>query len=278
MTDLAPRPSNRRDFRGIWSVTRIIRGIRNYGPEAFLDLIAVAAAYLLALALRTGGRIDVLEPIDPGLIVSACVTAGSLQVLFNIGFDVYWRNWNFAAIEDVIALAKSTVCVAVSILILDLLNARFMPLGAIVAGASLVLVVESALKLRPRWPQILRAAIGRSRATDKLIVVGAGRMGQLLAADLAHGESRYRVACFVDDDKAKLGSYVRGIRVSGSVADLPDLIDEVGPALVVIAVAAPPSGLVQRVVAMCEGSDTGIRRVSGFGLIHGDRTPLRNIG
>src|SRR5439155_26548047 len=130
----------------------------------------------------------------------------------------------------------------------------------------------------PRWPQILRAAIGRNQAAEKLIVVGAGRMGQLLAADLAHGDSRYRIACFVDDDRSKLGSYVRGIRVSGNVADLPDLIHEIRPALVVIAIGAVPPGLIQRVVALCERSDTTVRRVSGFGLIHGDRSALRTIG
>jgi FlaA1/EpsC-like NDP-sugar epimerase len=153
-----------------------------------------------------------------------------------------------------------------------------MPIGAVLAGGSLVLPVQSALKLRPRWPQILRAAIGRSRAAESLIVVGAGRMGQLLASDLADGRSPYRIGCFVDDDRTKIGSYVRGVRVSGTTDDLPELIAEHRPAFVVIAIASASSALIQRVVSTSEGTDAGVRRVSGFANLHSDKTPLRSIG
>ena len=255
------------------------RGLRTYGPEAILDVLAVGGAYALADVLRTGGRFDVLAPTDPSVILLASLGAGLLQVIFNIAFSVYWRNWNFAAIEDVLALGKSTVLVMVVLLVLDLAtDSRFMPVGAILAGASFVLVVETGLKLRPRWPQILRAAIGRSRATEKLIVVGAGRMGQLLAGDLANGNSMYRIACFVDDDRQKIGSYVRGVRVGGTVDDLPGLIATHRPTFVIIAIASASGAFIRRVVALCEETETGVRRVTGFADLQGTRTPLRNIG
>lgn len=240
------------------------------------DLSATAGTYLLAILLRTGGRLDESLPADPTATVLTCVAAGALQVLFNILFDVYWRNWSFASIEDLVALMKSSLLVTAILLAFNLAT-REMPIGAVLAGGSLVLFVESGLKLRPRWPQILRAAIGRSRATERVIVVGAGRMGRLLAADLADGGSRYRIACFVDDDRSKIGSYLRGVRVSGTVNDLPELTSLHRPSLVVIAVASASGALIQRVVAKSEGSSAGVRRVSGFGLL-GDRAPLRTIG
>lgn len=273
-----PRPGNRRNFRGSWSVLRVARGIRNYGPEATLDAFMVAATYVLAVTLRTGGRLDVLDPIDPYKTLAASLGAGVLQVIFNLLFDVYWRNWSFAAIEDVIALAKSTVIVTVLLLVFNLaVDTRFMPVGAVLAGGSLALIVETTLKLRPRWPQILRAALGRTKASEKLIVVGAGRMGQLLASDLADGRSPYRIACFVDDDTQKIGSYVRGVRVSGTVEDLPELVAVHKPTFVVVAIASASGALIRRVVSSCEGTDTGVRRVSGFANLHGDKTPLRSL-
>jgi FlaA1/EpsC-like NDP-sugar epimerase len=272
-------PSNRRNFAGSWSSLRVARGVRSYGPEALLDVLAVAASYAFANVLRTGGRFDVLAPTDPWVIVVASLGAGILQVIFNILFSVYWRNWNFAAIEDVLSIARSTVLVMALLLVLDLVtDARFMPIGAVLAGGSFVLVVETGLKLRPRWPQILRAAIGRSRATEKLIVVGAGQMGQLLAADLANGNSVYRIACFVDDDRRKIGSYVRGVRVSGAVEDLPGLIAVHHPTFVVVAIASAPGPFIRRIVAMCEETETGVRRVSGFADLRASKTPLRTIG
>ena len=254
-------------------------GLRAYGPEALLDIVAVGLAYAIADLLRTGGRFEALAPTEPVVIFLASIFAGVLQVIFNVAFSVYWRNWNFASIEDVLAIAQSTVLVMVILLALDVAtDARFMPIGAILAGGSFVLVIETAIKLRPRWPQILRAAIGRSRATEKLIVVGAGRMGQLLAADLANGNSAYRIACFVDDDRRKIGSYVRGVRVSGTVEDLPDLIAKHRPAFVVVAIAAASGAFIRRLVGLCEETETGVRRVTGFADFQANRTPLRNIG
>src|SRR5439155_24820933 len=258
---------------------RIGRGLRTYGPEAALDVAGVAVAYATANLLRTGGRFEVLASGEPWGIFVASLGAGLLQVIFNIVFSVYWRNWNFASIEDVLAIARSTILVMGLLLMLDLAtDARFMPIGAVLAGGSFVLVVETGLKLRPRWPQILRAAIGRSRATEKLIVVGAGRMGQLLAGDLADGNSAYRIACFVDDDRRKIGSYVRGVRVSGTVDDLPSLIARHRPTFVVVAIASASGAFIRRVVAQCEKTETGVRRVTGFADLQTTRAPLRAIG
>jgi FlaA1/EpsC-like NDP-sugar epimerase len=103
-------------------------------------------------------------------------------------------------------------------------------------------------------------------------------MGQLLAADLANGNSTYRIACFVDDDRRKTGSYVRGVRVSGTVDDLPGLIATHRPTFVVVAIASASGALIRRLVATCEETTTGVRRVTGFADFQANRTPLRTIG
>ena len=70
MSGPAPRPRNRRDFRGVWSVFRVFRGIRNYGPEAVLDLTAVASAYLLAIGASYAAAylmsVDRFGDVSPG--------------------------------------------------------------------------------------------------------------------------------------------------------------------------------------------------------------------
>jgi FlaA1/EpsC-like NDP-sugar epimerase len=124
---------------------------------------------------------------------------------------------------------------------------------------------EVVLKLRPRWPEMIRAAIGTQLAVDNVIVVGAGKMGQLLAGDLA-SNSRYRISCFVDDDPRRWGTYVRGVRVSGSVDHLPELTARHQPTLVVIAIAGPPGALVRRVADYCARANVRVRAVRGFAL------------
>ena len=263
-----------------WSRVRIVGGARRYGPEAAADFLAVGLTYVLAIAVRTGGRPDVvLDPEIVPLSFAVAFAAGALQVLSNLLFDVYWRDWSAAAIEDMVGLAKATGLVVVALLAFNFAtNAHWIPTGAVLAGGSLSLVVEAALHLRPRWPQIARAAVGRSVAADNLIVVGADRLGQLLAGDIAAGGRDYRIACFVDDNPRRLGTWVRGVRVAGRLQDLPRLIDWYRPTTIVVAIDDPPGGLIRKVVDLCDGKDVRIRRVNGFSLLHGDNSPLRPIG
>ena len=256
-----------------------MRGIRRYGIAAIVDVCAVATTYLVAVLFRTGARPEALETAEPAQAVLVAWSAGALQVLANVLFDVYWRDWSVAAIEDVIAVAKATLLVVVTLILAELVvGPRWLPLGAILAGGSLVLVVETTIRLRPRWGQIARAAIGsKTNGSDSIIVVGAGKLGQLLATDLA-SRGTYRIACFVDDDPAKIGSYVRGIRVAGSTAELPRLIDTHRPGTVVIALEPAGGPLVRRIVELCSRTGTRVRAVSGFGLQKEDRNPLRQIG
>lgn len=251
-----------------------LRSIVEQLPTAVIDVCAVALTYLLAVVVRTGARFDI--PDTTGAVVLALV-AGCAQVLANSAFHVYRRDWAVAALEDIVALAKATGLVMVALLAFDVAwPDHYLPFGAVLTGGAAVLVVEGALRLRPRWPDIARAIVGRNGSHPTAIVVGAGGTGQLLARRVAGGTQGYRIACFVDDDPRKRGAYVRGIPVLGAIDDLPSLIERLRPSLVVIA-TADPTALAQRVVERCEGSDVRIRAVSGLG-IRDDTSALRAIG
>jgi FlaA1/EpsC-like NDP-sugar epimerase len=272
----AERPGRR---QRPWTLSRVAAGIRRYGPLALFDCVAVGSCYVLSIAVRTGGRPEVLDPQLAPYAIGAAFGAGVLHVLCNLLFDVYWRDWSAAAMEDMVAIVKASALVVLVLLAFNLAtDTHWIPTGAILAGGSLSLIVEAALHLRPRWPQIVRAAFGRPAPAENLIVYGAGRLGQLLAADITHGGRGYRIACFVDDDNRRIGSYVRGVRVAGRLADLPELIEQYGATTVVIAIAEPHPGLIRRVMDVCDGQDIRVRRVSGFALLRGDTTPLQPIG
>ncbi|MDQ2914201.1 MAG: polysaccharide biosynthesis protein [Chloroflexota bacterium] len=247
------------------------------GPAAAVDWAAVFLTYLVAVGVRTGPQFPITDAL--GTVVLA-LGAGAIQIVANIVFDIYWRDWSIAALEDLIALAKASALVACVLLLVNfVVQTNYIPTIAIGTGAALVLVVESAIKLRPRWGEIVRAAIGRSTGLKPAIVVGTGRTGQLLAQDLRGGTRGYRIACFVDDDKRKWGTYIRGIPVAtGGVEGLPALLRRYSPSLVVIAVRNPAGALVRRVLAQCEDADVRVRAVSGFGLPDDDTSPLRPIG
>lgn len=254
---------------------RVLRAARRHALEGLLDLAVVALAYALATGVRLGGQLGAPEHADA---LAVAFGAGLLQVLANVVFDVYWRNWAVAALEDLVALIKASLVVAVALLVLNLVSdVHAIPNSAIIPGLGLVLLGEGALKLRPRWRQIAAAAFGAADRRDGAIIVGAGRTGQLLARDLSDGSRETRVVCFVDDDPRKQGTYVRGVRVGGDVDALGRLIALHRPAVVVIAVPGSTPELTRRVLDRCRDTNVRVRAVRGFEMTAGDRSPLRRL-
>jgi FlaA1/EpsC-like NDP-sugar epimerase len=253
----------------------MVRGLRKHAAEALLDALVVALAYLLATGIRIGGLFETRSDL---YALPVALGAGALQVATNVLFDVYWRVWSVAALEDLVALVKSSFLVALALFALNLVSdVHVIPNSAILPGLGLVILAEGALKLRPRWRQIAGAAFGATAGREGAIVVGAGRTGQLLARDLSDGSRGTRVACFVDDDPARQGAYVRGVRVAGTVADLDTLIAQHHPVVIIIAVRDAPAELVQRVLARCRDTNVRVRTVRGFQLASADRSPLREL-
>lgn len=247
-----------------------MRRVRDGAPAltALIDLLVVAVAYLLATGVRLGGRIDSPEHTGAAAVALA---AGAAQVAANLAFRVYRRDWAVAALEDVSALAAASALVAGGIFALNVVSPdHFIPNGAVLPGFGLALVAQAAFKLRPRWPHIARAVVGR-HSGDGAIVVGSGRTAQLLARDLSDGQRGTRVLCFVDDDPQRQGVYVRGIRVAGRVDDLRSLIARHGARSVIVAVADPGRSLMRRVLEQCEGTAVRIRTARGFGQSRADR-------
>ena len=258
-----------------WSPGRLARGLLRRGPIALLDALAVFVVYVAAVGIRTGGRLDAPNPIDTAQLAAV---GGIFQVVANVLFDVYWREWSLAALEDLVALAKATTLSFLALLLVDsLVEPHALPYAALFSGVSVVFVVEAALKLRPRWAEILRVAVGRSQARERVIVVGAGRTGQLLARDLLqHATSEYRIVRFVDDDERRWRRYVRGIRVE-PLDDLTRLVVKYDATLVVIAIAHPPGELIRRVVQAIGPTAARVRAVAGVSIDSADTRALRPL-
>lgn len=83
----------------------------------------------------------------------------------------------------------------------------------------------------------------------EIVIVGAGKAGELLADDIANNkQSTFHIVGFVDDDPAKQGKGVRGFKVLGSVPDLKNIIVEFGIEELLIAIPSERGKAIRRVV------------------------------
>ena len=91
-----------------------------------------------------------------------------------------------------------------------------------------------------------------SALREGALIVGAGQAGSAIVRELKLNPAlHYRPIGFVDDDPTKLGIRIHGIKVLGSSADLPYLINTLDAACVLIAIPSATGAQVGQIVRKC---------------------------
>jgi FlaA1/EpsC-like NDP-sugar epimerase len=117
---------------------------------------------------------------------------------------------------------------------------------------SLSFVIGARLVVRTVLERPLRGFTPAKNARD-VIIVGAGDGGRLVLREILRNPALgYRPLGFVDDDPTKRSLRLdEGLRVLGTTSELPRVLDETGPAEVIIAIPSAPGELRAKIVVAC---------------------------
>jgi UDP-GlcNAc:undecaprenyl-phosphate/decaprenyl-phosphate GlcNAc-1-phosphate transferase len=192
-------------------------GYKRRLAEAVLDFALIPAAYFGACLLRRDFK------INDALIVSMMKTTPIFLAATYIAFavtGVYRGFWSYAGVADIIRFANGSLLAGVLVAIASL----FIRLEVSGSVAVLYVVLLFNLLVLTRMSfQIQRRALALlALPADRVLVVGAGRMGEAAVRYIFSGnDRRVSLVGFVDDDAFKEGKLVHGHEVLGPLDDLP---------------------------------------------------------
>lgn len=225
---------------------------------AFLhDLLVIPIAWLGAYWLRFNFGPIPDYFLTQGLAVLPLVVAVQGTVFWYFG--LYRGVWRFASLPDLIRIVKAvvlgTALTAVGLFLLTRMEG--IPRSLLPLHAVLLVMLLGGPRLVYRWS---REHALYERPEQKVLIVGAGHAGEMLVRDVlrdpGHG---YHPAAFVDDDPAKHGRDVQGVRVLGPCDTLPRLVAALGIDVILLAIPAASAGQMRRVVSLCEAAQVPFR-------------------
>ena len=224
-----------------------------------LDAAVVIAAYVAALLLRFDANVprdnaEFAAKVLP-FIVAAFVVA-------NLLFGVYRTMWMYASVGDILALFRPVAVVTIGLFAGNaLLQERHLPLSVILIAGALIFPGMAMVKMRAR---LLLRLPWASVASRRLLIVGAGRNGQLLAREVQNSpQLNLQPIGFIDDDPKKHHTRVHGLRVLGPVSELGAIIQRHDVEMVAIAIQNPPGAFVRKVLGVCQSLNVPVRIVPG---------------
>ena len=258
-------------------------------PQLALDAGLVALAYYLAYHLRFDGGIPpwYMELFWRTL---AFAIVGSLVCFAAVGMYRHWMRYSsqreYLKIAEGVVLAVLALIGYVAFVQPQLIStgtgfvARSIPNGVLMLFG----LMTGALLTGSRFlvHAVYERPWGSSRVprdARSVLIVGAGDGGQLLLRELLRNPGlRYRPVGFVDDDPKKQGMRVDRVQVFGTTDDLPEVLEDIEPDEVLIAIPSAPGTLRAKVVSACRARNVAVRTMpTVFELLQNGGTVTRQL-
>ncbi len=229
-------------------------------PFVVLDVAAVYGSYAGALLLRFDGSVPgdswrVFWQVTPAIAVA--FVAG------NLVFGVYHTAWKYGGVRNFYFLAMAVASVTVIVTTVHFLEVAFsrqhFPLSVNLIGGGLIFLTMAGTKLWPHLNMTQFAGIGKKGRGKRVLIVGAGDTGQLVAREFLHNPQwEYRPVCFVDDDPKMMGVRIHGIPVAGNRYQIPELAARYRVDMVTLTMQAIPRRSFQELVQLCEKAKVSV--------------------
>ena len=190
--------------------------------------------------------------------------------------------WRYMSIRDVLPIASG--CTLGSVLFAAAVWGLWGPSHVPRSIYLLDWVNTMALVLGARYIiRMGREGLGRrKRGTDRrVLIVGAGAAGQMIAREIAENLSLgMEQVGFIDDDPAKIGTRMHGVKVLGGHNRITDVCAKHDVNEIIIAIPSARGSVVRHIVEHCREVTAAFRILPGIGdLIDGKVSvrALRNV-
>ncbi len=159
-------------------------------------------------------------------------------------FRVYRMTWRFVGLYDFLNLTLALFLSGLCLVVLSIPTSLFtnlvitgFPKRILFADGVISLFLIAGLRISKRiYLEVIREKRPFKKG-KRTIIVGAGNTGEMILRDMIRQDfSEYYPIGFLDDDRAKLGTSIHGVRVLGTTKNLADVISKHNVYALIIAI------------------------------------------
>jgi FlaA1/EpsC-like NDP-sugar epimerase len=172
-------------------------------------------------------------------------------------FGMYRRIWKYASVKDMIAIAEAVASSSLLMVVVFYIlgypigvfgfsfnfSLPYFPRSIFIIDFILTLILIALSRFSGRFFNELKFGNAKSRK-KRVLIIGAGDAGEMIVREIIRqSNSEYAAIGFLDDDPAKIGKQIHGVRVLGSISRLESAISKYAIDEIILAVPSAAGSL-----------------------------------
>ncbi len=187
-------------------------------------------------------------------------------------FRLYHMSWSHVGLYSLLDIIKANTISLILLGIIFMLWPESLfkgfPRSVLIIDYGMSVFLISLFRVSKRVYLHDRRGINR-RDAKRTLIIGAGNVGEQIVRDMQRQQnSRYIPVGFIDDDVMKHGDYIQGVKVCGSRADMPAIVEKLNVEVALLAIPSASSSNIREILRRIrESSVKDIRIVPGINEI-----------
>lgn len=239
------------------------------------DIASVLIASFFAIALRYEFELDMIPDHFLNTIVRFLPFNIAITLAIFFFLKLYNSLWAFAGeteLQNVIVSCFLSAAIGGIGLNVVKVEAKAVPDSYYFMYAFTLVTLVFASRFSYRFFRNRKHKMQNKHNATRVMIVGAGEAGNAIIKEIVTSNySTMTVACIIDDDKTKWGSFIQGIKVIGGRDKILECADVYSIDEIFIAIPSASPAVIKDILDICKETECKLRVLPGiYQLVNGE--------
>ena len=246
------------------------------------DTFLLNACVYLSLIMRFDVGIVSIEPQYISNYVENMLPYTIMSLIIFWLFRLYHSLWQYASIAEVYRIAEACIIVEVVHFLSNKIVGNMLPRSCYFNASIYLIIAICASRFMYRMIRTVLNKYRNIKTSNNVMIIGAGEATNVIMREIQNSSylANSNIACIIDDDRRKVGKYIRGVKVIGTrdkikeAAKLYD-IDEI-----IFAIPSASNEVKRDILNICKETDCTLKILPGvYQMVDGEINvnSIRNV-
>ena len=246
------------------------------------DTFLLNACVYLSLIMRFDVGIVSIEPQYISNYVENMLPYTIMSLLIFWLFRLYHSLWQYASIAEVYRIAEACIIVEVVHFLSNKIAGNMLPRSCYFNAAIYLIIAICASRFMYRMIRTVLNKYRNIKTSNNVMIIGAGEATNVIMREIQNSSylANSNIACIIDDDRRKVGKYIRGVKVIGKMDKIKEAaklydIDEI-----IFAIPSASNEVKRDILNICKETDCTLKILPGvYQMVDGEINvnSIRNV-